>query len=76
MLRFIQRGTLIRFASFCFLVPAVVGAQGLDTAKLDEILGRPGQKMGEVHRFGFPRTDLHVTLHGVAIKPGLALAGC
>jgi hypothetical protein len=72
MLRFTQRGMLVLFASFCFLVPVVVRAQGLDTAKLNEILGRPGQKMGDVHRFGFPRTDLHVTLHGVAIKPGLA----
>jgi hypothetical protein len=58
---------------FCFLVPGVVAAQGLDTAKLDQILGRSGQKMGEVYRFGFPRTDLHVVVHDVAIKPGLAL---
>jgi hypothetical protein len=57
----------------CFLFPAIVCAQGLDTAKLDQILGRSGQKMGQVYRFGFPRTDLHVTLGGVAIKPGLAL---
>ena len=73
MLRFTQKGMLILFASICFLVPAVAGAQGLDIAKLDQILGRSGQKMGDVYRFGFPRTDLHVTLHGVAIKPGLAM---
>jgi Domain of Unknown Function (DUF1259) len=73
MIRFTQKGILILFASICFLVPAVVGAQGLDTAKLDQILERSGQKMGDVYRVGFPRTDLHVTLHGVAIKPGLAL---
>ena len=73
MLRFTQKGMLILFSSICFLVPAVAGAQGLDTAKLDQILGRSGQKMGDVYRVGFPRTDLHVTLHGVAIKPGLAL---
>jgi hypothetical protein len=30
---------------------------------------------GDVHRYGFPRTDLAVTLDGVAIKPGLALGG-
>ena len=28
---------------------------------------------GDVHRFGFPRSDLKVTLDGVAIKPALAL---
>ncbi|MGH9547727.1 MAG: DUF1259 domain-containing protein, partial [Terriglobales bacterium] len=48
-------------------------SQSLDTAKLEEALGRPGQKAGEVYRFGLPRTDLHVVVDGVAIKPGLAL---
>lgn len=57
----------------CFLIPGAVAAQGLDTATLDQILGRPGVKSGEVYRFGFPRSDLQVTLDGVAIKPGLAL---
>lgn len=28
-----------------------------------------------VHRYGLPRSDLHVTLDGVSIKPGLALGG-
>src|SRR6267142_7203708 len=48
-------------------------AQGLDTAKIDEALGRSGQKTGEVYRLGFPRTDLHISLAGVEIKAGLAL---
>jgi hypothetical protein len=48
-------------------------AQGLDTAKIDEAMGRPGQKTGDVYRLGFPRTDLHVSVAGVDIKPGLAL---
>src|SRR5207244_4739448 len=30
---------------------------------------------GDVHRYGFPRTDLTVTLDGVTIKPALALGG-
>ena len=59
--------------TFCLLVPVALFAQGLDTARLDKIFGRSGQKLGEVYKFGFPRTDLHVTMHGVAIKPGLAL---
>ena len=29
----------------------------------------------DVHRYGFPRTDLTVTLDGVTIKPALALGG-
>ena len=30
---------------------------------------------GEIHRYGFPRTDLQVTLDGVAIRPAFALGG-
>lgn len=30
---------------------------------------------GAVHRYGLPRSDLKVTLDGVAIKPGFALGG-
>lgn len=55
------------------MIPAAVSAQGLDTAKIDQALGRSGQKIGDVYKVGFPRTDLHVSVHGLAIKPGLAL---
>jgi hypothetical protein len=54
-------------------VPIAVRAQSLDTTKIDEALGRPGQKLGDVYKVGFPRSDLHVSVHGLAIKPGLAL---
>jgi biotin operon repressor len=41
-----------------------------------QALGKSGQEMpGGVYRIGLPRTDLHVTLDGVEIKPGLALGG-
>jgi hypothetical protein len=53
--------------------PIAVSAQALDTAKIDQTLGRSGQKMGDVYKIGFPRTDLHVVVQGVAIRPGLAL---
>src|ERR1700732_2772943 len=55
------------------LLPWLTVAQGLDTAKIDSQLGRSGQKIGDVYKVGFPRTDLHVSVHGIAIKPGLAL---
>src|SRR6266403_4466480 len=62
------------FTLICFLsLPIVVNAQGLTTATIDQALGRSGQKTGDVYRVGFPRTDLHVSVNGVAIKPGLAL---
>jgi Domain of Unknown Function (DUF1259) len=56
-----------------FLLPVVVRGQGVTTAPIDQALGRSGQKMGEVYKVSFPRTDLHVSVHGVTIKPGLAL---
>jgi len=55
------------------LIPIAAIAQGLDTTKIDQALGRPGQKTGDVYRVAFPRTDLQVTVAGVVIKPGLAL---
>lgn len=58
--------------SICLLSMAA-SAQGLDTTKIDRALGRPGRKIGDVYKVGFPRTDLHVVVDGVAIKPGLAL---
>jgi Domain of Unknown Function (DUF1259) len=55
------------------VLPLAVSAQGLDASKIDQALGRSGQKLGDVYRVGFPRTDLHVSVNGVAVKPGLAL---
>jgi len=54
-------------------LPVAIPAQSLDTTKIDEALGRAGQKIGNVYKAGFPRIDLHVSVHGLAIKPGLAL---
>ncbi len=44
-----------------------------DWKQVEDAMGRPGQMMEDVIKFGMPRKDLHVTLNGVAIKPGLAL---
>jgi hypothetical protein len=55
------------------MFPMAASAQGLNTARIDQALGRSGQKAGDVYRVGFPRTDLQVVVHGVAIKPGFAL---
>ena len=50
-------------------------AQTVDWDKVDAAFGRKAAVSGDVHRYGFPRSDLQVTLDGVAIKPGLALGG-
>jgi hypothetical protein len=50
-------------------------AQEIDWKKVDAALGRSGTVSGDVHRYGFPRSDLQVTLEGVSIKPAFALGG-
>ena len=50
-------------------------AQEMDWQKVDDVLGRKPAVGGDVRRYGFPRTDLAVTLDGVTIKPSLALGG-
>jgi len=47
-----------------------------DWSKVDQAIGRKGaDQPGGVHKFSFPRSDLQVTVDGVAIKPALALGG-
>jgi Domain of Unknown Function (DUF1259) len=62
-------GTLVMSATVAY-------AQNIDWQKVDEAFGRkPAVVSGDVHRYGFPRTDLTVALDGVTIKPALALGG-
>jgi hypothetical protein len=55
------------------ILRVIISAQEIDTTKIDQALGRPGQKLGDVYKVGFPRTDLHVSVRGLAVKTGLAL---
>src|SRR5881392_3013917 len=64
--------------AICATVAIATGAraQDIDWKKVDEAIGRsPAAVGGDVHRYGFPRSDLHVTLDGVTIRPALALGG-
>lgn len=45
-----------------------------DWKQVEAAMGRPGQMQpGDVFKFAMPRKELHVTLNGIDIKPGLAL---
>src|SRR5689334_16678634 len=58
-----------------FAATSAVAAE-VDWAKVDQAIGRKGaDQPGGVHKYSFPRSDLKVTLDGVAIKPALALGG-
>jgi len=65
--------------ALCTVVVSTSGAaiaQEIDWKKVDEAIGRSAAVVsGDVHRYGFPRSDLHVTLDGVTIRPALALGG-
>jgi Domain of Unknown Function (DUF1259) len=50
-------------------------AEDIAWSRVDEAMGRSAAVTQDVHRYGFPRTDLNVTLDGVTIKPSLALGG-
>src|ERR671924_448550 len=56
-------------------IATVANAQEIDWKKVDEAIGRSAAVSGDVHRYGFPRSDLNVTLDGVTIRPALALGG-
>jgi biotin operon repressor len=57
-----------------FALGTAAGAADIDWNKVDQALGKPGTNQpGGVHKFGLPRSDLKVTVDGVAIKPTLAL---
>jgi hypothetical protein len=54
---------------------SAASAQEVDWQKVDDAFGRKAAVSGDVHRYGFPRSDLSVTLDGVSIKPAFALGG-
>jgi hypothetical protein len=66
--------TTIRVATMFAMLPMAAFAAGNDWSAVGTALGKTGTEMpGGVYRVGLPRTDLHVTLDGVDIKPTLAL---
>ena len=84
-MRLIERDWLFasRLTQFATAVVAVAvlgaitmpwAAAQTDWSKVATALGKSGTEMpGGVYRVGLPRTDLHVTLDGVELKPGFAL---
>ena len=62
-------GLLAALAAF-----ASASGADIDWAKVDQAMGKKGSDQpGGVHKYGLPRSDLNVTVDGVAIKPALAL---
>src|SRR5215475_4669698 len=55
------------------LMCASASAADIDWSKVDQAMGKKGSDQpGGVHKYGLPRSDLKVTVDGVAINPALA----
>lgn len=66
--------TLAALAICLYISPTF--AAGTDWSAVAAALGRKASVLpGGVHKFGFPRTDLRVSLDGVSIQPAFALGG-
>ena len=56
------------------VVCASAVAADIDWSKVDQAIGKKGAELpGGVHKYGLPRSDLQVTVDGVAIKAAFAL---
>jgi len=68
---------LFLFATAAFGAITLASSGHADTGQWDAVakaLGKSGTEMpGGVYRVGLPRSDLHVVIDGVALKPALAL---
>jgi hypothetical protein len=53
--------------------PAAASQNALDTAKLVQIVGSPGEQNGAVYKFTLPRSDLRVVEMGAAINARMGL---
>jgi hypothetical protein len=71
-----MRLAYVVFIAASLAATSAAWGQEIDWQKVDEAIGRkPAVVSGDIHRYGFPRTDLSVTLDGVGIRPALALGG-
>src|SRR5215469_6540760 len=70
MKRIVTRMSTLLALAVC----AWASAADIDWSKVDQAMGKKGSDQpGGVHKYGLPRSDLKVTVDGVAIKPTLAL---
>lgn len=68
------RGLVATLSLLGMVVARDATAQAIDWKAVDAAMGRTGaEQPGGVHRYGMPRSDMHVKVAGVAVEPALAL---
>jgi hypothetical protein len=71
-----MRQILIAAAAWLVIGYSFLAHADEDWTKVGAALGKPGTVVaGGVYRVGLPRSDLHVSVDGIALKPTLALGG-
>lgn len=70
-----MKNPLTTFAAVALLLSAPEALAETDWSQVDAAIGKKPTVLGAVHKYGLPRSDLHVVVDGVTIKPGLALGG-
>ena len=68
-----MKNELRRLAIFLFPFLFVAAASAADWSSVSAVLGQPGRAFGDVQKYGWPRTDMDVTLRGTKIAAPLAL---
>jgi hypothetical protein len=71
-----KRVSFVVALALMFVFVAFVGASPPEGGweSVDKIFGNSGKDLpGDVRRYGWPRSDLHVIVGGVPVEPGLAL---
>lgn len=76
-----QKGTLMRNALLTvaltgsLLLSGAAARAEIDWSRVDAVMDKEAAIIGTVHKYPLPRSDLHVTLDSVEVKPALALGG-
>src|SRR5215203_3916012 len=70
-----MRAFAVLLACGASMLSSAILAQEVNWDQVDSVFQRKGTVSEDVHRYGFPRADLNVTVDGVAIRPTLALGG-
>jgi hypothetical protein len=69
-----KRALLSGILASLFAISAAASPPESGWDAVDKVFGAPGKDLpGDVRRYGWPRSDLHVTIGGVPVEPGLAL---
>ena len=66
-------GAVVSLCTLSLMLQQTSTQDATNWKAIDSVLGRSGNLQGETYRVGFPRSDLHVTVGAVTVRPNLVL---